>query len=119
VFHVVALRTWFDPATISPKRPLDVPLTPNPRIVYVRDASGAKYPPSADGLKALIAMGRSSTPLTQPLKPGESYVSYLVFDLPKTARNPRLFLGSAGGEEYFLIGSEMSPQHKKVWFSLL
>jgi hypothetical protein len=118
VFYVVALRAWFDPTSISPRRPLDVPLTPNPRVVRVQDAAGRRYGPSAEALRALISMGRISTPLTQPLKPGESYVSYLVFDLPKDARNPRLFLGSATDVEFLLIGHEMSPWHKKVWFSL-
>lgn len=119
LFHVVALRAWFDPATISSRRPLDVPLTPNPRVVYVQDAAGRQYRPSIAAEEALVAMGRTSAPLTRPLKPGESYIHYLVFDLPKDVRNPRLFLGNGVDVEFLLIGHEMSPGHKRVWFSLL
>lgn len=117
-FYVVALKAWFDPSTISPRRPLDVPLSPNPRKVYVQDSAGGRYAPSAPALEALISMGRRSTPLSAPLKPGESYISYLVFDLPKDARNPRLFLGNGVDVEHLLIGHEMSPWHKRVWFSM-
>ena len=117
-FYVIALRAWFDPTTISPKRPLDVPLYPNPRTVYVQDAAGHRYEPSVTAEAALVAMGRASTPLTRPLRPGESYISYLVFDLPNDARNPRLFLGNGTDIEFLLIGHEMSPWHKRVWFGL-
>lgn len=118
IFYVVAVKVWFDPSTISPRRPLDVPLSPNPRMVYVQESAGGRYAPSAPALEALISLGRSSTPLSASLKPGESYISYLVFDLPKDARNPRLFLGNAIDMEYLLIGHEMSPWHKRVWFSM-
>lgn len=118
IFYVVAVKAWFDPSTISPRRPLDVPLSPNPRKVYMQDSAGGRYAPSPPALEALISMGRGSTPLSASLKPGESYISYLVFDLPKAARNPRLFLGNAIDVEYLLIGHEMSPWHKRVWFSM-
>jgi len=117
-FHVVTLRVWFDESTISPRRARDSPLCPNPRIVYVRDAEGRTYQPSVPGQEALAAMGRLSTPITTPLRPGESYNIYMVFDLPRDARDPRLFLGNAPGVEFVLIGHEMSPWHKKVWFAL-
>lgn len=117
-FYVVALKAWFDPTTISPRRPLDAPLTPNPRTVYMEDSAGRRYVPSRAALDALVATGRESTPLTAPLKPGESYISYLVFDVPKEALNPRLFLGNATDVEVLLIGHEMSPWHKRVWFSI-
>ena len=117
-FYIVAVKVWFDPTTISPKRPLDVPLAPNPRTVYMQDSAGGRYAPSAPALQALLDMGRDSKPLTEPLRPGESYISYLVFDLPKDARDPRLFLGNGIDVEYLLIGHEMSPWHKRVWFSM-
>ncbi len=118
IFYVVAVKVWFDPATISPKRSLDAALSPNPRTVYMQDSKGVRYAPSAPALQALLDMGRESRPLTEALRPGESYISYLVFDLPKGARNPRLFLGNAIDVEYLLIGHEMSPWHKRVWFSM-
>jgi len=117
-FHVVTLRAWFDESTISSRRARDIPLSPNPRIVYVRDAEGRTYQPSVPGQEALAAIGRLSTPITTPLRPGESYNVYMVFDLPRDARDPRLFLGNAPGVEFVLIGHEMSPWHKKVWFAL-
>lgn len=117
-FHVVTLRTWFDKATIAPWRPLDAPLSPNPRIVYVRDAAGRRFLPSEAAGRALAGTGRRSTPLTTPLRPGESYRTYFAFDLPRDSREPRLFVGDAPGIEFLLIGHENSPLHKKIWFSL-
>lgn len=117
-FHVVTLRTWFDESTISPARDPEAPLYPNPRVVYVQDAAGRRYEHSLVAEDALMAMGRRSTPLTRPLRPGESYVTILAFDLPVDSREPRLFVGCAPGMEFALISHEMSPLHKKVWFSL-
>jgi hypothetical protein len=117
-FHVVTLRTWFDESTISSRRPKDSTLSPNPRAIYVQDALGRRYEPSITGASALAATGRASTPITQPLRPGESYTTCLVFDLPVDARDPRLFLGTGPGVEFLLIGHEMSPWHGRVWFAL-
>jgi hypothetical protein len=117
-FTVVSLRTWFDDSTISPSHPREAPLQPNPRVIYVADAQGRRYEPSPAGQRALEATGRRSTPVTEPLRPGESYLTYLVFDLPPDARAPRLFVGNAPGVEFFLIGHEMAPFHRKVWFAL-
>jgi len=115
-YRVVRLRTWFDPSTISPKRG-DSPLFPNLRVVYVEDAAGTRYAPIEAGTRALATFGRTSTPLTTPLRPGESYETLLVFDLPDSARSPRLYVG-VHGIESFLIGHEDSPLHKKVWFRI-
>jgi len=117
-FHVVTVRTWFDESTISPRRPKDATLYPNPRVIFVKDAEGRRYEPSTAGESALAASGRASTPITQPLRPGESYTTCFVFDLPDDAREPRLFLGDAPGVEFLLIGHEMSPWHRRVWFAL-
>lgn len=115
-YRIVRLKTWFDPSTISPKRG-DSPLSPNPRVVYVEDATGERYAPVEAGTRALSASGRKSTPLTTPLRPGESYETLLVFDLPDTAPSPRLYVG-VHGMESFLIGHEDSPLHKKIWFRI-
>lgn len=117
-FLVVALRTWFDPATISPRRPLDVPLWPNPRIVQVVDADGRHYRPLPGASEALARAGRVSTPLTEPLRPGESYQTLLVFDVPRQARGVKLYVGNLVSEGAFLIGHEAAPIAKKAWFSL-
>ena len=115
-FHVVRLKTWFDPGTISPLRG-DSPLSPNPRVIYVEDATGRRYPHLPAGEKALVESGRTSTPLTTPLRPGESYETLLVFDLPDSAPSPRLYVG-VHGIESLLIGHEDSPLHKKIWFRI-
>ncbi|HKW51718.1 MAG TPA: hypothetical protein VJQ53_08295 [Candidatus Eisenbacteria bacterium] len=117
-FLVVTLRTWFDESTISPRRPKDATLDPNPRVIYIEDAQGRRFEPSPAGESALAATGRASTPITQPLRPGDSYTTCFVFDLPADARDPRLFLGDAPGVEFLLIGHEMSPWHRRVWFAL-
>lgn len=116
-WHVVRLRTWFDPGTVSPYRG-DSPLTPNPRVVYVRDRDGRRYQPSARARDALAAAGRPSVPLTRPLKPGESYETLLAFDLPPDVAEPRLYLGEADAVTFLLIGHEQSPFHRKVWFRI-
>lgn len=116
-WRVVRLRTWFDPSTISPHRG-DAPLTPNPRVVYVRDRQGRRYEPSPRAQEALLAAGRTSVPLTRPLRPGESYETLLAFDLPPDARQPRLYLGDDDAVTFLLIGHEQSPFHRKVWFRI-
>ncbi|MEK7314986.1 MAG: hypothetical protein AAB011_02305 [Candidatus Eisenbacteria bacterium] len=117
-FLVVTLRTWFDPATISPRRPLDAPLWPNPRNVCAVDAEGRRYRPLPGTSAALARAGRASTPLTEPLRPGESYQTLLVFDVPREARGVKLYVGNHASEGAFLIGHEAAPIAKKAWFSL-
>lgn len=116
-WHLVHLRTWFDPGTIAPWRG-DAPLQPNPRKVYVRDAAGRRYEPSAAAERALAAAGRPSIPLTQPLRPGESYETLLAFDLPDSAPEPRLYVGDSDPLSFLLIGHEESPFHRKAWFRI-
>jgi len=67
--------------------------------------------------RALVPSGRTSIPLTTSLRPGESYETLLVFDLPNSAPSPRLYVG-VHGIEAFLIGHEDSPLHKKIWFRI-
>ena len=116
-WHVVRLKTWFDPGTISPRRG-DSPLTPNPRVAYVGDAAGHRYERAQNAEDALAAMGRSSTPLTRPLRPGESYETLLAFDVPSNAHGLRLYVGDDDPIAFVLIGHEQSPFHSKVWFRI-
>ncbi|HKF42372.1 MAG TPA: hypothetical protein VKG01_04675 [Thermoanaerobaculia bacterium] len=104
---IATVRTWFDEKTIAPFRG-DAPLTPNPRVVYALDDDGNRYPPSS----------LEETPLNRSLRPGESYTTTFVFDLPPGVRRPRLFLGDAPGIEIFVIGHESSLLHRKVYFGL-
>lgn len=117
-FVVVTLETWFDPSTTSPQRPRDVPLYPNPRVIVAADAAGSRFAPRLDGTAALVRAGRASTPVTEPLKPGDSYPTLLVFDVPKGDRGLRLYVGSAPAESAFLLFHEASPLAKKAWFAL-
>jgi hypothetical protein len=116
-FYTVKIKTWFDENTISSRRG-NSPLFPNPRRVVIVDDQGREYPPSADGLSILQHSEANWTPLTQSLRPGESYTTNLVFDLPEGARNPRLFIADADIVTNFLIGHENSPLHKKIYFGL-
>ncbi len=114
-FFVVTVRTWFDAETISSRRAKDMPLWPNPRMVHVIDGQGRRFGTSLDGQKALEG---STVPLTHPLKPGESYETPLVFDLPAGVNNPRLFIEDWFPVDMFLIGHENSFFHKNVYFQL-
>jgi hypothetical protein len=114
-FYVVTVRTWFDAETVSSGRPHALPLRPNWRVVRVVDEAGQQYATSLAGQKALVA---HNVPLTHELRPGESYDSVLVFDLPADARNPRLLLADWDPVTMLLIGHENSFLHKKIYFQL-
>lgn len=114
-FYVVTLRTWFDGETVSSRRPEGMPLWPNPRLVRVVDEAGRRYSTSLAGQKAIVA---HNVPLTHALRPGESYETVLVFDLPAEVAAPRLLVADWFPLSQFLIGHENSPLHKKIYFAL-
>ena len=117
-FVIVELKTWFDPSTISEHRG-DSPLTPNPRHAVLIDGAGQQFPRSPLGQAALARLHGATTPLSQPLRPGESYVTELVFDVPANARNLRLFVGDDSAiPERLLIGHENSFLHRKIFLAL-
>ncbi len=104
----VSLRTHFDERTIAPWRG-NGPLTPSPRAVKLEDAAGRIYEAHQSG-------GPS---LSTPLRPGESYVSEFVFNLPSDAHGTRLLVLASGSfPERLLIGNENSFLHRKVYFRL-
>lgn len=115
LFYVVTLRSWFDGETISKRRPADKLLWPNPRVIRVLDDSGQLYPTSLDGQKAIVG---STVPVTHPLRPGESYETTLVFDVPAGTQRPRLLVADWDPISTFLIGHENSFGHKKTYFAL-
>jgi hypothetical protein len=116
--RAVTLRTWFDPGTIAPFRG-DAPLSPGPRSVYLVDGAGRRYDPSPEATAAWCKAHGGSTPLGHELRPGESYTTTFVFDLPADARAARFYVGDPpGGVEKALIGHENSPLHGKVYFAL-
>ena len=109
--YLVRVKVWFDKDTISSRRPLDVPLYPNPRTAYIADASGSKYFPK-DAPQGLVAA------FTRPIRPGESYLVDLAFNLPAAIVNPRLYITNGELPTRLLIGHENSPFHAKIWFAL-
>lgn len=116
-FVVLRIKTWFDPRTISPHRG-NGPLTPNRRKSLLVDDRGRDYSPSSAGETALARLGQNSTPLTQPLHPGASYTTDLVFDVPKDARGLRFLLTEDDPETHLVIGHENSLLHKKIYFDV-
>jgi hypothetical protein len=116
-FLVVTLRTRFDANTISSRRG-DGPLSPNPRAAVLHDAGGRVYEVSEAGRRALATEGGVGMPLDTPLRPGESYTTELVFDLPEGAREPVLLFTESSPATRFIIGHENSPLHGKTEFGL-
>jgi hypothetical protein len=116
-FAVVELKTWFDPMTISPNRG-NGPLTPNGRTLVLLDDHGRKFAPSAKSEALLASRRLHSTPLREALRPGESYVSYVVFEVPPDARGLRLLLTSSDEEGFLIWDDESSPFHHKAYFAL-
>jgi hypothetical protein len=115
--ELVRLRVWFDPSTISPHRG-SAPLHPNPRAVSVVGSDGRTYAPSDPRLLTLPSARRPNPPLTQPLRPGESYTTALVFELPRGVTASRLVLIESDPVTRLLIGHENSPFHGKASFLL-
>ena len=114
-FVVVRVKTWFDERTISAHRG-NGPLTPNRRKVLLVDDRGRRFAPSPEGRMAFVRVNGPSTPLTQPLCPGESYTTDFVFEVPNEAQKLRLLITEDDPETRFVIGHENSILHKKIYF---
>jgi hypothetical protein len=113
----VNVQTRFDEHTIS-SHCGNSPLTPSPRAVILVDNRGCEY---AISEKGQTTPGNSWTPLTQPLCPGESYVTPLVFDLPSDAQGLKLFIRSPVEPRWLgriFLGDAASILHKKVYLGL-
>lgn len=105
---IVDLQTRFDPTTIGPNRG-NGPLRPGNRDIELLLDNGHQY-------RAYIAKGPA---LTTPLRPGDSYRTTLVFDLPANPQHALLWLHSpASAPESLMIGNEVSPGHRKVYLQL-
>ena len=116
-FVIVRVKTWFDEHTISAHRG-NGPLTPNVRKVILIDDRGGSFGPSPEGQAALERLTNQSTPLTRPLRPGESYITDFAFDVPKDARGLRLLITEDDPETRLVIGHENSLLHKKIYFGV-
>jgi hypothetical protein len=117
IFYVVTIRTRFDETTTSPTRG-DGLLWPNSRVVTVSDEQGNSYDVSTEGQRALAACEGSGTPLHTALRPGESYTTELVFDLPSDVSKPVLLMLEGWFVTHFIIGHENSFWHGKTKFRL-
>jgi hypothetical protein len=117
VFYVVTVKTRFDEQTISPTRG-NALLTPNSRVVTMLDAAGREYQVAPAGQRALELTEGAGLPFTTPVRPGESYTTGLVFDLPLDARAPHLLIHEGEPVTHFIIGHENSPLHKQTAFQL-
>ena len=116
-FTVLTIKTRFDETTISKNRG-NGQLYPNSRVLSVVDADGRKYFPSPEAQRALEQSGAAGTPITTPLRPGESYSTTVAFDLPTDIRNPTLLINEGEWETHLVIGHENSPLHKKTRFQI-
>jgi hypothetical protein len=113
-FVVVRLKTWFDQNSIAPWRG-NAPLTPEARTVQVVDDRGRRFLPLPLAAAAVYA---TSTSMTEPLRPGESYSTTFVFDLPMDARNPRLLIRDVEPVSRLLVDHENSVLHGKIYLAL-
>jgi len=80
------------------------------------DDTGRRFAPSPEGQATFARLVDKSTPLTQPLRPGESYTTDFVFDVPRDARGFRLLITEDDPETRLVIGHENSLLHKKICF---
>ena len=71
-------------------------LYPNSRVVTVSDENGNQYSPSPAAQGLLEKSQAAGTAMTIPLRPGESYSTTLVFDLPADIKNPTNLVRSGG-----------------------
>jgi len=117
VYTIVTLKTRFDETTIAPWRGNGL-LYPNGRVLTLVDERGSKHAPSGVAQHALDASQTTGTPLTAPLRPGESYTTEIVFDLPADVKSATLLLNEGDFVTHFIIGHENSFLHGKTRFQL-
>lgn len=106
-FIVITIKTRFDETTISPRRGNGL-LYPNSRALILIDDHGNPYAPSV----------QCGTPLTSPLRPGESYQTDVAFDLPPNVKPATLLMNEGEWITRFVIGHENSPLHRKTRFQV-
>jgi len=116
-FEIVRVKTWFDERTISAHRG-NGPLTPNHRKVLLVDDTGRNFPLSPEGQSMLARLGNNSIPMTQALRPGDSYTTDFVFEVPSDARGLRLLITEDDPETRLVIGHENSLLHKKIFLDI-
>ncbi|MDX6613796.1 MAG: hypothetical protein QOD75_2982 [Blastocatellia bacterium] len=113
MFTVISVKTRFDEKTIGPSRG-NSELYPNPRTLTLVDTQGRSYSPSPTAQAA----SQSGTPITTPLRPGESYTTTFIFDLPPQAKAATVLISESDWITHLIIGHENSLLHKKTRFQL-
>jgi hypothetical protein len=83
-------------------------LYPNSRTLTLIDEQGNRY-----GLAS-----QSGTPQATPLRPGESYTTDLVFDLPVDVKSATLLMNESNWMTHLVVGYENSPINKQTRFLL-
>ena len=117
VYTIITIKTRFDETTISPQRGTGL-LYPNSRVLTVNDERGNRYAPAAGDKRAFSTLQTSSTPMDTPLRPGESYTTSVIFDLPADVKTATLLINEGEWETHLVIGHENSPLHHKTRFQL-
>ncbi len=117
VFRVLTIKTRFDENTISAHRG-NGPLYPNSRVITISDEQGKEYFRSTAAHAVLDKSHAAGTALSIPLRPGETYSTVLVFDLPADVKSPTLLIREGESVTHFVIGHENSPLHKKTRFRI-
>jgi hypothetical protein len=117
VYTIVTIKTRFDETTIGALRGNGL-LYPNSRVVTLVDDRGNKYDPSEEGQRVLEATSSGGKALTTPLRPGESYTTDVVFDLPPEVKSATLLVHEGEWVTYLIIGHENSLFHKKTKFQI-
>lgn len=117
-FYVVTVRSRFDENTIAPWRGRERPLIPNGPTPTIVDSQGHKYSISSAGQSAWEAAHGPTHSMLECLRPGESYETTRVFDVPAEAESLRLLLTASDVPSRALIGDEDSPGHGKTYLAL-
>ena len=117
MFYMIIVRTRFDQTTISSSRGNGL-LRPNSRLVAIVDSTGSRFEPSQAAQALVEQSSPEGTPMDSPLRPGESYVSTLIFDLPPAVQAPVLLINEGDWLTRFVIGNENSLAHKKTVFQI-
>ena len=116
-FVIITLRSHFDERTITPWRG-DSPLRPDPVLLQLIDANGRSYSVSTNGQEAWDTTHEQPHSLRDPLRPGESFKTTWIFDVPPDAQSMRLLTEVRGFPTYLLIGDETTPRHGKTYLAL-
>jgi len=113
-FVIARVKTWFDERTISAHRG-NGPLTPNGRRSYLSMAMGEASDHRRRVRQPLPAFLASPRHCTTPLRPGESYTTDFVFDVPGMLAGSGLSITEDTLKPGLLIGRENSLFHKKIY----